>query len=155
MSQSKLLSTVLSVVLLSSLGACDIPDPQSHFACTGKGYVHRYRGGNELPAPGTDRVAFSLATGRDGDGYEISPDAPLPEHRNKSVRLDRARSNDAESLYAYDVTDRVTRERTLTTLVLNRSSGDFRLFHHRWVLPAEWKDSDQYFYSGSCAKSTA
>ncbi|MDB5946855.1 MAG: hypothetical protein JWQ33_1881 [Ramlibacter sp.] len=152
---SKPLRFLLPFALLPALAACDMVDLQSRYACTGKGYVHRYRGGKELVAPAADRIAFSLATDRYGDGYDIGPDAPLPEHRSKAVRLDRARSNDSESLYSYDVTDQGTRQRTVTTLVLNRLSGDFRAFHHRWVLPADWKDSDQYFFSGSCVKGAA
>jgi hypothetical protein len=106
-----------------------------------------------VQAPAGDQVRFALSTYRFGTGYDFSSKPALPEQQDKSVLLDRARSNEVERLYSYDATDSTTRYRTLTTLVLNQVSGDFRLFHHRWIPPVEWKDSDQYFYSGNCMRN--
>jgi hypothetical protein len=146
---------VLALLLASMLAGCTALDPKTEYACAGKGYVHRYRDGKEIDATAGDPIRFSLATFRFQNGFDISAVSTLVEVQNPAIVLDKSRSNDAERLYAYDVTDAQTHQRTLTTLVLNPVSGDFRLFHHRWIPPAQWQDSDQYFYSGNCLKSTS
>lgn len=140
------------VIPASMLPGCTVIDPATRYACAGKGYVHRYREGKEADATPRDHIRFSLATFRFRNSFDISALTTLAEVQNKSIVLDQARSNDVERLYAYDVVDAQTHQRTVTTLVLNQVSGDFRLFHHRWILPAQWQDSDQYFYAGNCLK---
>ena len=148
-----LLLTLL-VIPASMLAGCGVLDLTTRYACAGQGYVHRYREGKAVDAIPPDHIKFSLSTFRFQDKFDISAVTTLVEVQNKSIVLDKTRSNAVERLYAYDVVDPQTHQRTMTTLMLNQVSGDFRLFHHRWILPAQWQDSDQYFYSGNCLKNT-
>jgi len=59
--------------------------------------------------------------------------------------------NPVEVIY---ISDRIDQDkfRIVTSLVLNKVSGDVRIFHHRWIPPKEWQDSDMYMYTGDCRK---
>ena len=148
-----LLLLALLAMPTAMLAGCGVLDPATRYACTGQGYVHRYRESKKVDATPPDPIRFSLATFRFQNKFDISAVSTLVEVQNKSIVLDKTRSNNVERLYAYDVIDAQTHQRTMTTLALNQISGDFRLFHHRWILPAQWQDSDQYFYSGNCLKT--
>ena len=151
------LLALLTILLIptSMLAGCKALDPKTEYACTGQGYVHRYREGKEINATPPGHIRFSLATFRFQNGFDISAVSTLVEIQNKAIVLDKSKSNAVERLYAYDVIDAQSHQRTMTTLVLNQVSGDFRLFHHRWIPPAQWHNSDQYFYSGTCLTSTS
>ena len=74
----------------------------------------------------------------------------MSELADPGIGLDAGRSSPAESVYLLDCIDPATGVRRVSSLVLNLTSGDVRLFHHRWVPPVQWQDSDQYLYVGNC-----
>ena len=146
------LASAASAAALGALSACLPGDVKTEYDCAGKGYVHRYRDGKPLVSLGDEQIQFRLATWRDGKAFEITDDPRIHEHQNKAIVLDAARSNEVERTYIFDITYAATKMRNLSSLVLNTQSGDVRLFHHRWIPPVEWRDSDQYFFSGNCRK---
>ena len=84
--------------------------------------------------------------------YAISGTELLPEQTTRQIFFDAARSNPVEATYLLDKTDKDSKERVVSSLVLNSVSGDARIFHRRWIPPGEWRNSDQYLYSGNCKK---
>ena len=74
----------------------------------------------------------------------------FPAHQNAQIMLDDAKSSAVEKVFLYDQTDQKTKFRTVSSLVLNTTSGDIRLFHHYWIPPNQWQNSDLYTYTGYC-----
>lgn len=146
------LSTLTASLLVA---ACDRFSAGTSYDCQAKGESFRYRNGQRLPQADTQAIAFTLTTHPNRGGYDISANAAVPEAGNKLITLDKTRSTDVESVYLYDAIDAASTFRTVSSLVLNLTSGDVRLFHHRWIAPVEWRDSDQYMYTGTCLKAKA
>ena len=142
--------TLLFAAAMLALTSCDKADVSTAHTCSGKGHVHRYRDGVKLASPTEEGIEVKLTTYRDKNTVVVAPNPKIAEHQNPAVLLDSTRSTDAERVYMFDVTDPTSRFRTVTSVVINQVSGDFRLFHHRWIPPAEWRESDQYFFAGNC-----
>ncbi len=142
------ISCAAALVLLCA--GCDRLDARTTYACTMAGETFRYRDGLRLGAPGAATLKFSLTTYRWQKNYAISGADGLPEQETRKIFLDAARSSPVESTYIFDETDRLSKVRVVSSLVLNTVSGDARIFHRRWVPPAEWRNSDQYSYNGHC-----
>ena len=132
------------------LAGCSWLDPGIDHACTVSGERFRYQDSKRLGEVGVANLKFSLTTYRWRNSYSISSAESIPEQANPQVLLDKGRSNSAESVYLLDQTDAASKERTVTSLVLNLVSGDARISHRHWLPPAEWRNSDQYSYSGHC-----
>lgn len=141
--------------LFVPLTACDQPSPGTRYDCQAKGESFRYRDGHRKGTSGPDAIAFTLTLRTDRSAYEFSANDALPEMRQPRALLDKTRSSEAEVVYLHDAIDPVKKQRVVTSLVLNTVSGDVRVFHHRWTPPVEWRDSDQYLYTGNCLKAKA
>lgn len=141
--------SVAATLLLAA--GCDASRQPTPWDCRADGESFRYRDGQRL-APPAAPIEFRLTIDTGGQRYEIADHAAIPELRDKRVVLDSPRSSAAESVYLLDATDPATGQRVVTSLVLNTVSGDLRLFHHRWTPPVEWRDSDQFQYTGHCRR---
>lgn len=71
-------------------------------------------------------------------------------HQNPQIVLEDTKSSSVEKVFLYDQIDQKTQFRTVSSLVLNTTSGDVRLFHHYWIPPNQWQNSSLYTYSGYC-----
>ena len=98
------------------------------------------------------QITFALTLRAERSGFELGPQPALRELAEPGIVLDATRSSPAESVYLLDRTDAATGVRRVSSLVLNLTSGDVRLFHHRWIPPVQWQDSDQYLYLGNCRR---
>ena len=138
-------------VALFFLTACNGASVGQEHTCKVKGYSYRYRGGIQIEENIPETVEFSLVTFQNRNNFKIITNGFFPEHNNPKILLDPKRSNSAEDVYLYDKIDQEN-FRTVTSLVLNKVSGDVRIFHHYWIPPKEWKDSDMYMFTGNCRK---
>ena len=132
------------------LGGCERLRGAAQWACQAQGESFRYRDGQGVGEAGMQAIQFTLTTYTQRDGYKLAAHAVVPELSARAIVRDKARSNPVEWVYLHDSTDASTGFRTVSSLVLNSTSGDVRLFHHRWVPPVGWRDSDQYTFSGNC-----
>lgn len=110
------------------------------------------RAGQRQGPAGVVPIHFKLVLRADRRGFDLGAHLALIELADPAIVLDASRSNAAESVYLLDRTDPAAHFRRVSSLVLNLTRGDVRLFHHHWIPPAEWQDSDQYLYSGHCRK---
>jgi hypothetical protein len=140
------------LVTLVVLPACNDTFIKEKYTCKVNGYNYRYRNGVQIKEDIPGNIEFSLTTFPRQNYYEINADGFFLEHKNKDVVLDKNKSNSVEAVYISDKTDSQSKFRTVTSLVLNQVSGDIRVFHHRWIPPNEWKNSDLYFFTGNCRK---
>ena len=140
----------LAAVLL--LSGCERLRGATQWACQAQGESFRYRDGQRVGEAGTQTITFTLTTYTQRDGYKLAPNPAVPELSARAIVRDKARSNAVEWVYLHDATDAASKVRSVSSLVLNTTSGDVRLFHRRWVPPVGWRDSDQYTYGGSCTR---
>jgi len=141
---------ILPIAMLL-MAACGDSFFKEERICKVKGYSYRYRGETRIEENLPETVEFTLVTSRFGKHFKIDANGLFPEHDNPDIRLDKAMGTSVEPIYIYDQTDK-DKFRTVTSLVLNLVSGDVRLFHHRWIPPNEWRDSDMYMFTGDCRK---
>ncbi len=153
MKLSKLGAAIAVLALPVLLTACDLLESPAQYQCKAQGESFRYAKGERRAPIGMQDIAFTLSIYRNKNTYAISAHPVIPESQNSLIVLDKAKSNDVEAVYLLDTVDAASKIRTVSSLVLHRVSGDVRLFHHRWLPPVEWKDSDQYLYSGHCVKA--
>jgi hypothetical protein len=137
------------------LTACDLLDSKTQYQCKAQGESFRYAKAQRRAPVGMQDIAFTLTTYERKNSYAISKHPAIPESQNSLIVLDKAKSNEVEAVYLLDTVDAATKIRTVSSLVLQRVSGDIRLFHHRWLPPVEWQDSDQYMYRGHCVKAAS
>ena len=144
---------LLAVLLfaLFSLSACKDVFFGNEQTCNVKGYSYRYRDGVRVEENLPETVEFTLTTFKHRKHFRINANGLFPEHQAPGILLDPAMSNPAEAIYIYDKIGQ-DKYRTVTSLVLNKVSGDVRVFHHRWIPPKEWQDSDMYMFTGNCRK---
>jgi hypothetical protein len=143
---------ILVLIPLFSLTACNDTLVKDKYTCKVSGYSYRYKNGVRVEEDIPQSIEFSLAAFPRENYYEIDAGKLFLEHKNKDVVLDRNESNSVEAVFLSDKTDSQSKFRTMTSLVLNQISGDIRVFHHRWIPPNEWKDSDLYMFVGNCQK---
>ncbi len=130
------------------LAACSQTEPSTHYHCTAQGERFHYRAGERQGVFGQQSIQFKLVLRAKNFSIEAQP--AWGEWVDQRIVLDAARSNAAESVYLLDHTEAASGFRTVSSLVLNLVSGDVRLFHHRYVPPAQWRDSDKFIYTGVC-----
>ena len=148
--RSKWPIAILLAALLP-LAACGDNFFREEHICKVKGYSYRYRDGVRIEESIPETVEFSLATFKYRKHFRINANGLFPEHNAPGILLDKAMSNPAEAIYISDKTGQ-DKFRIVTSLVLNLVSGDVRVFHHRWIPPKEWRDSDMYMFTGNCRK---
>jgi hypothetical protein len=141
--------TLLICLLLS---ACDVLDSPTLYSCSLKGEIFRYKEGARVGSIEEQEVQVKLQIFRWRqhlllDGVEL-----IPEMKNADLILDKKNTNPVERYYYTETIQRETKEKRITSLVINTVSGDARVFHHRWIPPVEWRDSDQYLLKGNCKK---
>jgi len=146
-----LLWQLLPITLLF-LAACDGIFFKDQYTCNVSGYSYRYRNGVRIKEDIPASIEFTLNTFSHRNYYQIDAAGLFPEHINKDVLLDKSKSNPVEAVYISDKSDSQSKFRTVSSLVLNQVSGDIRVFHHHWIPPNEWKNSDLYMFTGSCHK---
>jgi hypothetical protein len=132
--------------------ACSKPETATAYDCAVQGERFHYRAGERQGAVGPQPLQFKLLLR--AKSYRIEAQPALSELADQRIVLDANRSNPAESVYLHEHTDAATGFRTVNSLVLNLVSGDVRLFHHRFIPPAHWRDSDKYIYTGVCRPPT-
>jgi len=122
----------------------------TEYECIASGESYRYidsvRKEQEIPK----RIEFTLTLFDYGDLFLISSNEIFPELQNPKIILDSKKSNSVDAIFNYDVVDNETKFRTVSSLIFNRVSGDYKIFYHRWIPPNEWKDSDLYTFQGYC-----
>jgi hypothetical protein len=143
---------ILLLIPLFLLTACNDTLVKDKYTCRVTGYSYRYKNGVRIQEDIPQSIEFSLVAFPRQNYYEINAGRFFFEHKNKNVVLDRNRSNPVEAVYLSDKTDGQSKFRTVTSLVLNQVSGDIRVYHHRWIPPNEWKNSDLYMFTGNCQK---
>jgi len=144
----------LAAAAMLLLAGCDRVDSRTEYACQMSGETFRYKDGLRLGEPGIVTLNFSLVTYKWQKNYAISGTELLPEQTTRQIFFHADRSSPVEATYLLDKTDKDSKERVVSSLVLNSVSGDARIFHRRWIPPSEWRNSDQYLYSGNCKKLT-
>lgn len=140
----------LFALMVLGLGACGKPDAVARYDCSAKGERFVYQASQRQGQTGEVQVNFALALRAGRPGFELGRQPALSELADPGIVFDAVRSSPAESVYLLDRIDPATGVRRVSSLVLNLTSGNVRLFHHRWVPPVQWQDSDQYLYVGNC-----
>ena len=135
-----------------SLAACGGGFFKEEHICKVKGYSYRYRDGVRIEENIPETVEFSLTTFKYQKHFRISANGLFREHEAPNILLDPSLGSPMEPIYIYDQVSQDNNFRTVTSLVLNKISGDVRIFHRRWIPPKEWRDSDMYMYTGNCRK---
>ena len=146
--RSLIVTLPVAMLLMSACGDAFFKEER---ICKVKGYSYRYRGETLVEENLPETVEFSLVTSRYGKHFKLDANGLFPEHNNPDIRLDKTMGTSVEPIYIYDQTDK-DKFRTVTSLVLNLVSGDVRIYHHRWIEPKEWRDSDMYMFTGDCRK---
>jgi hypothetical protein len=124
------------------------------YVCSVEGAGFRYGDGVKL-AERTRQdgaIGFELTLWPYVDRFHLDAGDRFPELLDPSVKYDRRRSDPVTAYFVYDQTDPVSRFRTVSSLVLNKTSGDINLFHHRWIPPSGWETSDLYEFNGHCQR---
>jgi len=122
----------------------------TEYECIASGESYRYVDGVRKEQEIPKRIEFTLTLFDYGDRFLISNNEFFPELQNPKIVLDNKKSNPVDAIYSYDVINGETKFRTVSSLIFNRVSGDYKIFHHRWIPPNEWKDSDLYTFQGYC-----
>jgi len=142
---------ILLFAAVSLLAACGEAFFGEKHICKVKGYSYRYRGGVQIEENIPETVEFSLVTFQNRNYFRFNANGLFPEHEAPGILLDPEKGNPVEVIYLSDRIDQ-DKFRIVTSLVLNKVSGDVRIFHHRWIPPREWHDSDLYMFTGNCRK---
>ena len=111
------------------------------YSCIVKGDSYRYANGIRIEETIPEEIVFTLKLTPLSDTVKISENAAFPELQNPKMVFDQQNPE--------------TKYRTVSSVVLNTTSGDVRLFHHYWIPPKEWENSAIYSYRGLCLKEQA
>jgi hypothetical protein len=122
----------------------------TQYECNATGESFRYVDGVRKEQEIPKRIEFMLTLYKYGGNFTISNNEFFPELHNPQIVLDRKKSNPVDAFYNYDLINTETKFRTVSSLIFNRVSGDYKIFHHRWIPPNEWRDSDLYIFQGYC-----
>jgi hypothetical protein len=125
------------------------------YSCIVKGDSYRYANGIRIEEAIPEEIVFTLKLTPLSDTVKISENAAFPELQNPKMIFDQSRSDATEAIYLFDQQNPKTKYRTVSSVVLNTTSGDVRLFHHYWIPPKEWENSAIYSYRGLCLKEQA
>ena len=138
--------------MLFTLVGCESWDPPVQYQCNVTGEFFRYREAKRTSKVGDQSVSLELSVYRYRSVAVVSHADEIDEFQNQKINLDQNISNDVESFYKLEFDEPTTHQRTVSSLVLNRVSGEVRIFHHRWMPPGAWEDSDMYLLKGECRK---
>jgi hypothetical protein len=125
------------------------------YSCIVKGDSYRYANGIRIEETIPEEIVFTLKLAPLSDTVKISENAAFPELQNPKMVFDQSRSDATEAIYLFDLQNPETKYRTVSSVVLNTTSGDVRLFHHYWIPPKEWENSAIYSYRGLCLQDRA
>ena len=125
------------------------------YSCIVKGDSYRYANGIRIEETIPEEILFTLKVTPLSKTVKISEHAAFPELQNPKMVFDKSRSDAAEAIYLFDEQNSATKYRTVSSIVLNTTSGDIRLFHHYWIPPKEWENSAIYSYRGLCLQDRA
>ena len=125
------------------------------YSCIVRGDSFRYVNGVRIEETIPEEILFSLKVAPFKDTVQISENAAFPELQNPKIVFDKSRSDATEAIYLFDAQDPQTKYRTVSSVVLNKTSGDIRLFHHHWIPPKEWENSAIYSFRGLCLDDRA
>lgn len=132
--------------------SCGAIRARTEYDCSMSGERFHYRAGIRSGPQGAVDLRFTLVIDEWRNNYSVGSNTPIPEHESRQISLDRGRSSPSERVYLSDTVEPHSGIRVVSSLVLNTVSGDARIFHHKWLQPAGWEDSDQYSYVGNCRK---
>ena len=125
------------------------------YSCIVKGDSYRYANGIRIEETIPEEILFTLKLAPLSDTVKISENAAFPELQNPKMIFDQSRSDATEAIYLFDQQNPETKYRTVSSVVLNTTSGDVRLFHHYWIPPKEWENSAIYSFRGLCLQGQA
>jgi len=125
------------------------------YSCIVKGDSYRYANGIRIEEIIPEEILFTLKVTPLSETVKISENAAFPELQNPKMVFDKSRSDATEAIYLFDEQNPTTKYRTVSSVVLNTTSGDIRLFHHYWIPPKEWENSAIYSYRGLCLQDRA
>ena len=145
--------SILIVLLISAFTAYQMLIKE--YSCIVRGDSFRYANGVRIEETIPEEILFTLKVVPLKDTVQISENAAFPELQNPKIVFDKSRSDATEVIYLFDTQDPQTKYRTVSSVVLNKTSGDIRLFHHYWIPPKEWKNSAIYSYRGLCLQEQA
>jgi hypothetical protein len=123
------------------------------YSCSVNGEFFQYKEGKRLVDKKTEGkpITFELTYYNYWPKFKIKDqDNNFPAHQKPQVALEEKKSSPVEKVFLYDQVNQETKFRTVTSLIFNTTSGDIVMFHHYWVPPDKWQDSDLYTYSGFC-----
>jgi hypothetical protein len=123
------------------------------YSCSVNGEFFQYKDGKSLVDTKTDgkSITFDLDYYNYWPKFVITdPDNYFPAHQKSQITLEEKKSSSIEKVFLYDQINQETKFRTVTSLILNTTSGDIVMYHHYWIPPDKWQDSDLYTYSGFC-----
>ena len=144
---------MIIVLLISALIAYRMLTKE--YSCIVRGDSFRYANGIRIEETIPEEILFSLKVAPFKDTVQISENAAFPELQNSKMVFDKSRSDATEAIYLFDTQDAQTKYRTVSSVVLNKTSGDIRLFHHHWIPPKEWENSAIYSFRGLCLDDRA
>lgn len=125
------------------------------YSCIVRGDSFRYANGVRIEETIPEEILFTLKVVPFKDTVQISENSAFPELQNPKIVFDKSRSDATEAIYLFDTQDPQTKYRTVSSVVLNKTSGDIRLFHHYWIPPKEWENSAIYSFRGLCLRDQA
>jgi hypothetical protein len=138
------------ICLLSAISFVYLYFQEKEYSCIVKGQSFRYKNGVRVNEKIPDEIQFLLNIPTYGHSFELGKNDFFYAHQGKKITFDKSRSTDAESIFLHDEIDSSSKERAVTSVVFNTVSGAIRIFHHRWIPPNVWENSDLYMYTGIC-----
>jgi hypothetical protein len=139
---------IVSLILIASFTYLHFQ--KKDYSCVVKGQSFRYKDGVRLNEEIPKEIQLPLSLPAYGHSFELGKNNALYAHGDSKIPYDPSRSSDAESTFLFDETNINSKERIVTSVVFNLTSGAIRLFHHRWIPPNIWQNSDLYMYTGTC-----
>jgi hypothetical protein len=141
-----------TTVLCLFIAGCDHFDPVSNYNCQMKGEIFRYRNGTKQSIDGDQSIQIQLGIFEKRTNLLVSKNELVPELNNPDLVLNAKNTNTVERYYQSESLDSVNNQKSASNIVINKLTGDARMFHRRWTLPSDWKNSDQYTLLGHCKK---
>jgi|APCry1669189241_1035207.scaffolds.fasta_scaffold01170_10 hypothetical protein len=144
------LGALAIIILVVIAGLTYLHFQQREYFCVAKGESFRYKDGVRLEEEIPGEIQFPLSIPAYGHSFELGKNNAFYAHRDSKIPYDPSRSSAVESTFLFDETNTNSKERIVTSVVFNLTSGAIRIFHHRWIPPNIWQNSDLYMYTGTC-----
>jgi len=153
--KSLLIKSILRLLVCCVLfiqAGCDHLDPPVRYDCKASGEIFNYHDGLRTSRTGEQDFDLELKVFPLRHFVLVSNAKGIEAFEDRKIALDKSSSNEVELIYKFEKDDLQTHEKIISSVVINRTSGDLRLFHHRWIPPASWENSELYLLNGNCRK---